>query len=322
MNRKRFAPTLLIVATAALAACSSVPERNAALEDARNQLAAAQADPQVLALAPDELQRAVDSLRAADRARIDGATLATIDHQAYLTRQRVAIAQDTASSRSAEAVTASAAAERDRTRLAMRTSEADAARQKLASNELAGAREAELARQRLAMAQQSGAATAAALASANAAAQADQQRLAQRDARVGDLEAQLKDLNARKTDRGMVVTLGDVLFASGQAQLQSEGVRSIAKLADFLKRNPQRKVSIEGYTDSVGSADMNQALSERRARAVKDSLVDMGVGAASLSTQAHGEEMPVASNATAAGRQQNRRVEVVFGSDAADLLVK
>jgi outer membrane protein OmpA-like peptidoglycan-associated protein len=110
----------------------------------------------------------------------------------------------------------------------------------------------------------------------------------------------------------MVVTLGDVLFDSGRSSLQPDGSRNMAKLADVFRRNPQSKASIEGYTDSVGSASSNQELSGRRAGAVMAALVSLGVPADHLRMQAHGEDMPVASNDTAAGRQMNRRVEIVF----------
>ncbi|RZJ06654.1 MAG: OmpA family protein, partial [Rubrivivax sp.] len=155
------------------------------------------------------------------------------------------------------------------------------------------------------------------LALAEAAAKADRERLAKSDAQVGDLQAQMRELNARQTERGMVVTLGDLLFNSGQANLQPEGQRSMAKLAEFMKRNPQQRAAVEGYTDSVGSSAFNQELSDRRAHTVLDWLVQSGVPATQLSMQAFGEDRPVASNTTASGRQANRRVEVVFASQAA-----
>lgn len=284
----------LLTLTAALAACSSVPESNAALERARGSYNSAQADPQVVRLAPDELKRAGEALRVADQARSAGGSLASVDHLAYLTTQRVVIAQETASSKAAQAVTAAAAAERDKVRLAQRTSEAD------------------LAQQQLAQSQQSNARKTSELAAADAGAQRDQ-------ARVNDLESQLKDLNARKTDRGMVVTLGDVLFDTGQSKLLIGSQPNMAKLAELFKRNPQRRASIEGFTDSVGGAASNMDLSQRRASAVKTALVGLGVASDHLSTQAHGEDQPVASNDTAAGRQLNRRVEIVFAPESGGL---
>ncbi len=129
----------------------------------------------------------------------------------------------------------------------------------------------------------------------------------------------LAELNARKTDRGMVVTLGDVLFDTGKSQLRPGGNTNLAKLAEFFKRNPERKAMVEGYTDNVGSAGMNLALSERRATAAMDALLGMGVTTTQLDTRAYGVEKPTADNATAAGRQMNRRVEIVFASTGADV---
>lgn len=303
MNRTRKLFTLATLA-AALAACSSMPERNAALEQARNRYNAAQADPQITALASDELQRAASSLRVADQAQKEGKSLANVDHLAYLTLQRVNIAQDSAASRAAEAVTTSAAAERDKMRLALRTNEADTAL-------------AQLAQSKKDSAQQSNA-----LASADANAQRDQARLARREARMHELEAQLSEMHAKKTERGMVITLGDTLFDSGSSTLGATGTLNMSKLAEFFKRNPLRRATVEGFTDSMGSLGANQALSERRAQAVVTALVAQGVPADRLNMRAYGEEQPVASNATAAGRQLNRRVEILFAPQDDDVSLK
>ncbi len=302
MNNRLFyltAPTLVALAT--MAACSTTPTPNGALEQVRARVQATQADTQVASLAPDELKRAGESLRVADKAWVEGGNPATINHLAYMTGQRVTIAQETAASLAAQAVTAGAGAERDRMRLAERTNEADRAKS-----------DAEMAKAKLADAQQANAQKAAELAAADAAALRDKALLDRREARVSNLEMQLKDLNAKKTDRGIVVTLGDVLFDSGKAQLQPEASRNMGKLAEVFKADPARKASIEGYTDSVGSASSNQELSSRRAGAVMSALVGLGVPADRLTTRSHGEEMPVASNDTASGRQMNRRVEIVF----------
>jgi outer membrane protein OmpA-like peptidoglycan-associated protein len=160
------------------------------------------------------------------------------------------------------------------------------------------------------------------LAAAAAVAQDDQARLARRDAQVQELQAQMSALNARKTERGMVVTLGDVLFSTGQSRLQGDGERTMGKLADFLRRYPQRTAAIEGYTDSVGSDASNQALSDRRANAVMDALVGLGVPGNRLRSQGFGESRPVASNDTAEGRQMNRRVELVFAPEEGDAFLK
>ena len=306
------------IAFATLAACSSMPERNAALDQARSRLDAARTQTNVLTLAPDEFKLASDAVDAAERARARGDTLAAVDHMAYLASQRVSIAQESAASRSSDAVTASAGAERDRMRLALRTQEADTANTQLALSQQSNARTA----QDLAASERSGARKSAELAQADASAQADQARLARRDAQVSELQAQMRELNARQTERGIVVTLGDLLFDSGRAQLKGDGASTMSKLAEFLQRNPERTASIEGYTDSVGGTAFNQELSDRRAQSVKDALAQRGVQPARLSTHGFGQGNPVADNGTAAGRQMNRRVEVVFAPAAGDVLMK
>jgi outer membrane protein OmpA-like peptidoglycan-associated protein len=146
-----------------------------------------------------------------------------------------------------------------------------------------------------------------------------QSRAREADIVKGQLAAtqqQLADLQAKKTDRGMVVTLGDVLFDSGQATLKPGASLVLDRLASFMSANPQTKVRIEGHTDSTGSAEFNQALSQRRADAVAAALENRGLSAGRVMSVGRGEVFPVASNASAAGRQQNRRVEIVFSDDA------
>jgi outer membrane protein OmpA-like peptidoglycan-associated protein len=125
-------------------------------------------------------------------------------------------------------------------------------------------------------------------------------------------QQQLADLQAKKTDRGMVVTLGDVLFDTGQATLKPGANLVLDRLATFMSQNPQSKVRIEGHTDSTGSPDFNQALSQRRADAVAAALENRGLSADRVRSIGRGQDFPVASNSSAAGRQQNRRVEIVF----------
>lgn len=133
--------------------------------------------------------------------------------------------------------------------------------------------------------------------------------------RAKALEKELADLKGKKTDRGVVVTLGDVLFDTGKATLKPGAYSTIERLATVLKEDPSRKVMIEGHTDSVGSDEYNQGLSERRAQSVQAALFERGVEASQISTVGKGETSPVASNDTAVGRQQNRRVELVFQED-------
>jgi outer membrane protein OmpA-like peptidoglycan-associated protein len=146
----------------------------------------------------------------------------------------------------------------------------------------------------------------------NAAAQRAQARLDARDAQIKQLQ---DSLNARQTDRGTLVTFGDVLFATNKADLKSNGLVNINKLAQFLQENPDRKVIVEGYTDSTGSASYNQSLSERRAISVQVALIKMGVDPARIVTQGYGKEYPVAENSSVSGRAMNRRVEVTISND-------
>jgi outer membrane protein OmpA-like peptidoglycan-associated protein len=134
---------------------------------------------------------------------------------------------------------------------------------------------------------------------------------------AAELQRQIDVLQAKPTDRGLIVTLGDVLFDTGKASLKAGATSNLNKLVAFLNEYSDRTVLIEGYTDSVGSEDYNQGLSERRADSVKSYLAGQGIGSIRLSASGKGESDPVASNDSAAGRQQNRRVEVIISNPPA-----
>lgn len=282
--------SMTLIAVAILSGCSSVPKENTSLKEAHSSYNSARNDPQVTSLAPLELKEAGDTLNQADQALSKGQGDAQVNQLAYIASQQVAIAEETAKRKTAELAATEASAQRSQVRLEARTAEADAANQQAA------------------IAQDTAAQQAAALAAAGASAERDQALIAQQ-------EQQLKELNAKKTARGVVITLGDVLFSTNKAELASGGTRNVQKLADFLKQFMQRKVMIEGYTDSTGSNDYNQMLSVRRADAVRSALIDMGISSDRINTHGYGEEFPVASNKTAAGRQQNRRVEIILSDD-------
>jgi len=289
MKKNRYFSLALIVAFAILSGCRSTPQ-NSNLSAAHANYSSALSNPQVTNLAAQELKDAGDSLNKADAALSKGEKTATVDHLAYIANQKVAIAQETAKRKTAELAVTEASAKRDKIRLEARTAEADAAKQQVLT------------------AQEAAEQQAAALAAAGAKSERDQATIAQQ-------ETLLKELNAKKTERGMVITLGDVLFSVNKAQLKSGGTRNIQKLADFLRQNPQQKVSIEGHTDSTGSNSLNQKLSERRANAVKDALINMGISSDRITTRGYGEELPVASNDSAVSRQMNRRVEIILSDE-------
>ncbi|MDH3407373.1 MAG: OmpA family protein, partial [Gammaproteobacteria bacterium] len=119
----------------------------------------------------------------------------------------------------------------------------------------------------------------------------------------------------RGTERGLVLTLGDVLFGFNRAELAEGGQSVVSKLSEFLKRYPKRNIMVEGFTDSVGSEDYNIGLSERRASAVRIALIDRGIDPGRIQIRGFGESFPVATNATDAGRQMNRRVEIIISDD-------
>lgn len=287
----------LLTLAAALAACGSVPRTTGLLDQTRIDYRAAQNNPGVARYAPLEMKQAGEAMDQANVASEKSESAEKIDKLAYLAKQKIALTQEAAKLKAAEADIATSAKERDQLRLAQRTNEADKAKAESAQATQAAQAaldETALAERRTAEAQR-----------ANQQAQA----------RTAQLEAQLAELSAKKTERGIVITLGDVLFAVDEARLTPDGMRTIQKLADVLQQNPQRNVLIEGYTDSTGTAPHNQALSERRAGAVRSALQTMGVAAGRVTARGYGQANPVASNDNAQNRQLNRRVEIVLSDE-------
>ena len=323
---------LALAAALALGACSSLQADNSALMRARADFEGAQNNAQTRELAATELAAAGSALNRANDAFKRGEKPPEVDHLAHLASQRVAVAQQTAKQKAGEAAVVSAESERDRARLAARTNEADAAtrqataaqQEALASQRAAAASQTDAqAAQRAAAASQKDAQEAerAALASrqqseaALRVAQSAQMQTADAQARAQQLEEQLRALNAKKTERGMVVTIGDVLFDTGRAELKPGSGRDMDKLAEFFKAYPQRTALVEGFTDSVGGDAANQDLSNRRAAAVRGALVGMGVAGPRITARGYGEAFPVAGNDSASGRQLNRRVEIVLSDE-------
>lgn len=133
------------------------------------------------------------------------------------------------------------------------------------------------------------------------------------------LQQQIDELNAKKTERGLVMTLGDLLFATARSELRAGTANNLGKLAIFLGQHPERQVLIEGHTDSVGSEEANLSLSQRRADSVLHYLIAQGVAPSRLGASGKGESMPVAGNGSASGRQMNRRVEIIISHDTSSL---
>ena len=127
------------------------------------------------------------------------------------------------------------------------------------------------------------------------------------------IQAELDALKAKPTDRGLVLTLGDVLFDTGKADLNPGASRNLDQLVVFLTDHPERRVEIDGYTDNVGTDSFNLSLSERRADTVRNVLVNRGIDSSRIVTRGYGKDFGVASNVDSGGRQLNRRVEIVIG---------
>jgi outer membrane protein OmpA-like peptidoglycan-associated protein len=305
---------LAVSAAALLAACASAPKHNASLEEARTMYLAAANDAQVARSGAIELQKARAALAQAEAALDEGET-SSVEHYAYLAKRRTEAAREGANIAAANEAVRSAQTQRQRILIEARTHEAQAQRERAersleqaqAQRERAEeARErAEAARKQAELAQQRSAAQRTQAEQARSAAQAAQ-------ARADELARQLEELQAKKTDRGMVLTMDDVLFDTGSAVLKPGAQHMLDEVSAFLRHYPERTVMIEGHTDSAGSAEYNQFLSERRAIAVKNALVMRGIEPHRISARGFGESMPVVGNETAAGRQQNRRVDIVL----------
>jgi outer membrane protein OmpA-like peptidoglycan-associated protein len=285
-NRK----TLLVTAIAAIlvTACASGPVVPEGATAARGKLIALQADPNLATRAPVAIEQAELAVKTAEQPESDKALAA---NRVYLADRKVDIARAQAETRYAEDQRATLTAQRETARLDSRTHEADAAKAATA------------------VARSDATAANAAAADANAATAAAREETA-------ELQRQIDSLQAKVTDRGLVLTLGDVLFATGSAELKPGAASNLEQLVSFLGKYPSRTVMIEGHTDSVGSSESNQLLSQHRADSVRSHLVRQGIDAARLTTMGAGESTPVAGNDSALGRQQNRRVEVIISNPA------
>jgi outer membrane protein OmpA-like peptidoglycan-associated protein len=266
----------------AIAGCASTPQPNAALENARSIVQAAEADPKAAKYAPVDLQTAKSELAVADAAymRRDEPSIA---QPAYMATQNARLALLRGAAKADDARVAAGQAERDSIVLAARTNQVDSAnRAKDAANRATD--DAKVARDQ---------------ATENAAR----------------LQAEVDALKAKPTDRGLVLTLGDVLFETGSSTLSPGAGRNMDRLVQFLTDHPERLVQIDGFTDSVGTDSFNQDLSQHRADAVRYQLVSRGISSTRIGTQGYGKAYPVASNSESSGRQLNRRVEVVIGAE-------
>lgn len=260
--------------------CGGTPDKNPLLVEAKSNFQQAENDSMVVTKAPVALKEAEEELEISEKLWQEKAEKELVDHHAYIAKQKVAIAYETAELNAAQDEVERAEAERQRVLIQARKAEAEAAEQR-AQEALTEARKE------------------------RAAAEEARRRAEELAERVNELEAQ-------QTERGLVLTLGDVLFDFDKATLKPGGNRAVNELTNFLQEYPERNVMIEGFTDNIGSESYNRDLSQRRANAVRRALLSNGISRSRIQTRGYGEQYPVAGNTTEAGRQRNRRVEVII----------
>jgi outer membrane protein OmpA-like peptidoglycan-associated protein len=295
---------LLSAAIATICGCSGLPERVAPLEQARAEVRRLEQDPFASQVAARELNAAREALQDADNAYRDEEELETIEHLAYIAQRHADVSEQLiAEAHARETIERS---ELERNRVLLEAREREAARLE-EQNRLAEARNLEAEQRNLALA-------AEAEELQRQAAEAEQ-RAEEAAQRAQQLETELSDLQAQQTERGLVLTLGDVLFDTGQAALNPGAASTMDRLAQFMRDYGERQVMIEGHTDARGDEQYNIDLSARRATAVRNALLERGIDAQRIRTVGLGESYPVASNDSAVGMQQNRRVEIVISDE-------
>lgn len=288
------------------------------LERARAAYAQAKANPNVEAYAPAPLLHAGKAVEAAEQSKNDG----QMEQLAYLAERKSQIALTLGEGKAAEREIERLRTETAEVLLQKREQEASLAKKEAEQAKLlalAKATEAEQAKmeaeartRQLEVTSREVERKAREVELARMMAQAEAAKAERAKAEANQLMQELSDLKAKQTERGIVLTIGDVLFAVGKATLSKEASRNIDKLVQFLQKNPNRRVLIEGHTDGTGSDSLNLTLSQERADAVKEALVTKGISEERISAKGYGKKYPVAGNDTAAGRQQNRRVEVII----------
>ncbi len=282
MNTHSLLGGLMLGSVLLVVGCASTPQSPDGAELVRSKLNSLQTNPALANKAPAAVKEAEIAVSVAEQPLTDSEEHQALgEHRVYLADRRVEIAMAKAQTRLAEDQRAQLAEERARSRLDARTLEADRARADAERTQ----REAEQAR---------------ALSAAEAA----------------ELQKQIDNLKAEATERGLVLTLGDLLFGFDSAELKAGNTSNLDRLVTFLKEYPERNAVIEGHTDNVGNETYNRELSQQRAEAVRSYLVQQGIGAERLTAVGLGQSQPVASNDSEAGRQSNRRVEIIIDNPA------
>ncbi|HEX4911818.1 MAG TPA: OmpA family protein [Permianibacter sp.] len=309
--RKPFLMTTVAIAVVALvSACSTSMKRPVGADQARAALTELQATPELASRATTAIKDAELAVQAAEVPQRDKQLA---QHLVLIAERKVEMARTLAQTALLEDQRQRLAEQRDTVRLAARTREADLAHAQTEAARTAAdrAREATAQARSETLIARTEAQRQQSLAEASAAATEQAQQQSDR------MRSEVAELNAKQTERGLVVTLGDVLFASGQSTINTNSAGNLDKVAGFLTRYQDRMVTVEGHTDSTGTEASNLMLSSRRADAVQRYLVEHGVNKERITAKGYGEMMPVSDNTTATGRQQNRRVVLIIANEVA-----
>lgn len=305
----------VLASLALLGACAIAPE-NDTLAEARDQVEQARQTPAVTEHAPLVLEQAEESLsRAESLWEEEGRDeMEAVEHHAYLAEQQATIALQRAARGEAQEQVEQASRTREQVLRQAREQELQAAQERAEQAEM----QAESAQQRAQTVEEQFEIAQKEAETAQEEVETARTRSEEEDQQLQELRETVESLQAQQTDRGTVLTMQEVLFDFGEAELNPGGERAIEQLASFLEQNPDRQLLVEGYTDNIGDEEVNEDLARRRADAVRGQLAAAGVSEDRIQVQAHGEDYPVATNETAAGRQLNRRVEVVVGAQGED----
>ena len=279
-NIDKFRNVVIIGAALTLSACASKQHDNPLVLETKQHFDKVAGHDYVKSKAPIAYQQAEDKLKSLEDKVASGAEEKEVEYLAYVSQRKSSVAQQQAELNIAEEKVSQAEVARKDILIALKSQEAEQAKQlagRMADQAIDARRELDKTRQE-----------------------------------KKQMQLLLAEFKAKETERGLVLTLDDILFDLNKAELKPGSERAVNKIADFLKEYPERKVLVEGFTDSTGEEDYNEQLSFKRAEAIRTVLQAHGVAGDRVKVEGYGEKFPVASNSTSAGRQMNRRVEIII----------